>query len=92
VRHAGLSGHDDVMSDPILLLAGRRFNAEALTFRQIGTSLAQSAQTRKRVSGESAQLLPVLQVKSGAEGGDRTRTGLRPQDFKFSSPYPHRSS
>ena len=36
----------------------------------------------KRVRGESAQLLPVLQVKSGAEGGDRTRTGLRPQDFK----------
>ena len=56
--------------------------AEALTPQQIGTSLAQSDQARKRVRGESAQLLPVLQVKSGAEGGDRTRTGLRPQDFK----------
>ena len=28
------------------------------------------------------QILPVLLRKSGAEGGDRTRTGLRPQDFK----------
>ena len=26
VRHAGLSAQDDVMSDPILPLAGRRFN------------------------------------------------------------------
>ena len=56
--------------------------AEALTPQQIGTSLAQSAPTRKRVLGESAQILPVLLRKSGAEGGDRTRTGLRPQDFK----------
>ena len=45
--------------------------AEALTFQQIGTSLAQTDQTRKRVSGESAHILPVLQVKSGAEGGVR---------------------
>jgi hypothetical protein len=38
VRHAGVSAHDDGMSDPILPLAGRRFIAEALTFQQIGTS------------------------------------------------------
>jgi hypothetical protein len=44
VRHAGLLAQEDVMSDPILLLAGSRFNAEALTFQQIGTSLAQTGQ------------------------------------------------
>ena len=48
VRHVGLSTQSDVVPDPILPLAVRRFNAEALTFQQIGTSLAQTGQTRKR--------------------------------------------
>ena len=54
---------------------------ETLTFQQIGTSLAQSDQARKRVRGESAQILPVLLRKSGTEGGDRTRTTLRVTGF-----------
>ena len=55
--------------------------AEALTPQQIGTSLAQSDQTRKRVSGESAHILPVLLGEIGTEGGDRTRTTLRVTGF-----------
>ena len=55
--------------------------AEALTPQQIGTSLAQGDQARKRVRGESAQILPVLLRKSGTEGGDRTRTTLRVTGF-----------
>jgi hypothetical protein len=54
---------------------------ETLMFQQIGTSLAQSDQTRKRVSVRPDQNQPVLLRKSGTDGGDRTRTTLRGTGF-----------
>ena len=38
VRHTGLSAHDDVMEDPILLLTGRRFNVRTYGLRGCGST------------------------------------------------------
>ena len=52
--------------------------AEALTFQQIGTSLAQTGQTRKRVSGESRS-----NIAGFTEEKVVSRPGIEPGTFRL---------
>jgi len=64
---------------------GRTLSAWRIDSRTGTVSLCAFTETNrngKTVSGTPAHQWPVLLRKSSAEGGDRTRTGLRPRDFK----------